>query len=152
VPEQLVPDGAITGLDQLEGTVLGGPVRAGEVLTDVRVSPVGPLTGLPDDLVLTHVPVPDAALGAVLRPGLRVDVLSTVDGSVVADDVLVAATSMAPGADSGLDLAGGRADEQPSGFFAAVSPEQAGRLATASGQRLPGSGVTVVLRPAGPPG
>lgn len=138
-----VPDGALTSVDQVSG-VAAGPVRRGEVLTDVRLNPAAAIRGLGDDLVLAYVPVAEGGLAAVLTAGSRVDVLSTTDGSVLAADVLV--TSPAPSSRSAGATAY-LAEQAPAGVFVAVSPEQAARLATSSAPDLPGAGVVIVLRP-----
>lgn len=142
VPADAVPDGALTSVDQARG-VAAGPVRRGEVLTDVRLNPAAALRGLDDDLVLAYVPVGEGGLVAVLTAGSRVDVLSTTDGSVLAADVVVISPAPAsPSAGATTYLA----EQAPAGIFVAVSPEQAGRLATSSAPDLPGAGVTVVVR------
>lgn len=140
LPPEMVPAGALTALAQLQDAVASGPVRSGEVLTDVRVTPAGLLHGLEDHLVLAHVPVADPAVVAALPPGVRVDVLSTVDGSVVAGDVLVVSAAVDPTVAAA------------SGFFAAVTEQDAARLAVATAPELLGAGVTVVIRGASDPG
>ncbi|GAA1138216.1 Flp pilus assembly protein CpaB [Ornithinicoccus hortensis] len=147
-PADTLPAGTFTRAEDLRGEVTNAPLRAGEPVTDLRVGFAATLTGLSGDLVLTHVPVTDHALAGALRPGTRVDVLSTVDGSLLAGDVLV--TALSPAGQHGSDLgfsATGDADS-PAGFYAAVTDDEAARLAPATGPAgaLTG-GVTVVLRP-----
>lgn len=134
VPEDLVPSGALTGPGQAEGLSTTAPLREGEILTDLRVSPQGPLEGLDEDLVLAHLPLSVPDLASTLRPGLRVDILTTTDGSVLATDVLLVQRV------SGSEAAGGV------GYLVAVTPEQAGALAVAGRSNAPGAGLTVVLR------
>lgn len=149
LPEEVVPDGVFTRVEDVHGDVVNAPLRAGEPLTDVRVGLADTLTGLPDGLVLTHVPVPEPALAAMVRPGTRVDLLSAVDGSVLAGDVLVAALSTPRDDSPDLGLGADVAAAAPAGFYAAVTDDEAARLATATG--VMSGGVTVVLRRPEPP-
>lgn len=138
VPADLVPEGALTDATAVRGTVTTAPLRAGEILTDLRVSAPASMEGLDPELVLAHLPLQDPSLAGVLQPGLRVDVLTTGDGGVVAEDVLLVRRVAQPtGSGSGAD---------PLSYLVAVTPEQAGRLAAASGRDLPGQGLTVVIR------
>lgn len=99
-PAILVPAGTLTPADETDGRVLATGVRAGEVLTDVRL--VGP--GLVDSLEPGTSAVPvrltDAGVGALLRPGDRID-LYAVSGDPVApttnrttDSRLIAANAL----------------------------------------------------------
>ncbi len=134
VPADLVPRGALTDADSAHGAVTTAPLRAGEILTDLRVAPDGPLEGLDPDLVLAHLPLTRPDLAGVLRPGSRVDVLTTVDGTVLAEDVVVVRQVSPADSDGAL------------GFLVAVTPEDASSLAVAGGRDVPGAGLTVVLR------
>lgn len=144
VPAALVPAGALTQESQVHGQVSTAPLRAGEILTDLRVSPGAGLAGLDAGLVLAHLPLADLSLAASLQPGMRVDVLDSSDGAVIAKDVLLAQHLAGPDGGGALD---GGADTL--GFLVAVTPEQASRLAAASGEGLPGHGLTVVIRRGG---
>lgn len=135
MPASLVPAGALSDPVAVHGTVTTAPLRTGEVLTDLRVSPRGPLAGLAPDLVLAHLPLTDPQLSSVLRPGTSVDVLSTIDGAVLADDILI--VQRVPGVD---------ATAETQSFLVAVTPGQAEQLAAATGADLPGQGLTVVIR------
>lgn len=71
------PDGAERSVDTVVGRTLAGPARRGETLTDVRLlgprlaeSAVGP------DARIVALPLADAALLDLLRPGDVVDVVS----------------------------------------------------------------------------
>lgn len=141
MPADLVPAGALTEQGQAVGSVISTPVRAGEILTDLRLSASAPLAGLDPDLVLAHLPLRDPQLAAVLRPGTRVDVLTTGDGTVLASDVLLAQRVT----DEQQGLAAG-ATGAPVGFLVAVTPEQASRIAAGAEGDLPGAGLTVVIR------
>lgn len=140
MPADLVPTGALSEPALVHGAVTTAPMRAGEVVTDVRVSPEGPLEGLDAELVLAHLPLADQHLAAVVRPGARVDVLSTTDGAVVARDVLVVQQAASP------ETTGGPTSVS---FLVAVTGSQAERLAAAGGADLPGHGLTVVIRRSG---
>ncbi|NLU82604.1 SAF domain-containing protein [Rhodococcus sp. HNM0569] len=73
-----VPSGATPRLDDVTGRVLTGPVRAGEVVTDVRVmSPrlAAATTGI-DDARVVPVRLADEGVTGLLREGDRVDVLA----------------------------------------------------------------------------
>lgn len=106
-----LPEGAQTELAAVIGTIIAGPVRRGEVLTDVRL--LGPrlaeATAGPDArIVPLH--LADTALLDMIRPGDVVDVL-TVGGEqedsrplVVATDAVVVLVSEKPkGTGSGTD-------------------------------------------------
>lgn len=87
-PRALVPDGALTRTGQAVGRTLAGPVRAGEVLTDVRL--LGPALlatatgfdgttgsgGGAGDLVAVPLRIADPGVVGLLRPGDRVDVIA----------------------------------------------------------------------------
>ncbi len=133
VPDHLVPDGALTEVAQ--GALTTAPLRAGEILTDLRIAPDGPLEGLDPGLVLAHLPLTVPDLAGSLHPGLRVDVLTTVDGTVLAKEVLL--VQQVRGPESGNDTVS---------FLVAVTPEEASRLAVAGSSEAPGAGLTVVLR------
>lgn len=110
-----LPDGAQRAVSDLLGITLAGPVRRGEVLTDVRLlgprlaeSAVGP------DARIVPLHLADAAMLDLIRPGDVVDVL-TVTGDqpgaaqqtrplVVATDAVVVLVSEKPkGGGSGSD-------------------------------------------------
>ncbi|PRC52097.1 flagellar biosynthesis protein FlgA, partial [Mycobacterium sp. ITM-2017-0098] len=69
--------GAHTRVDAVVGTTLAGPARRGEVLTDVRV--LGPRlaeSAAGPDARIVPIPLADAALMDVLRPGDIVDIVA----------------------------------------------------------------------------
>jgi pilus assembly protein CpaB len=77
-PAALVPAGAVRAPPEVAGRVLAGAARAGEPLTDVRLTgreSAARLTGRPDD---TAVPVrlADPDVAGLLTPGSRVDVVT----------------------------------------------------------------------------
>lgn len=76
-PEPLVPVGALPPDHPAAGSSLRSPVRAGEVLTGVRLADP-PAAGHGPDLVAAPVRVADPGAVALLRPGSRIDVLAAV--------------------------------------------------------------------------
>lgn len=95
LPKSVVPRGASDDGDLLVGRLLGGPVRAGEPLTDRRVVDPRDLSGYGVvDPVLSTVALADAAVLRALRPGDVVDIVATdPEGTpeVVAGKAVVAA-------------------------------------------------------------
>ena len=75
VPVALAPLGALTGVPAAAGQLLSGPVRRGEILTDVRTVGSALLTGQPAGLRAVLLRVTDPATAAVVRAGDHVDVL-----------------------------------------------------------------------------
>jgi pilus assembly protein CpaB len=149
VPRAAVPAGTVTA-DRLVGDVLAAPVRAGEVLTDVRVLGSANAAVAPGHLAL---PVRLGDAGAVqwLRPGVRVRVLAVladpVSGEVtnepaarvVAREVVVLDVPDRGGGGLGLD--GGGTD----GTVVLLSvPEPDARAVAAAGA---GGWLTVALLP-----
>ncbi|MBB2990985.1 Flp pilus assembly protein CpaB [Mycolicibacterium iranicum] len=105
-----VPDGAHTEIDAVVGKTFAGPARRGEIVTDVRL--LGPRlaesTAGPDARIVP-IPLADAALTDLVRPGDVVDIVAApADDSeraeLVATDavvVLVSAKENAMGARNG---------------------------------------------------
>lgn len=96
LPPDAVPEGSIA---DAAGRTLAAPVRAGEVITDVRL--VGSdLADAHPDLTTLPVRLPDAGLADLLESGDRIDLIATdpqAGGSrVVAADALVLATPPTP--------------------------------------------------------
>lgn len=114
VPAALVPAGALTDPEDAVGRLLGGPVRAGEALTDVRLLGAGLLPPGPE--VAVPVRVAEPATAALVRVGDIVDVLSAApDGGPTAPTVAAGVRVLsvpAPGDDPGegalLVVAAGR--------------------------------------------
>ncbi|WP_019932798.1 SAF domain-containing protein [Nocardia sp. BMG111209] len=80
-PADTLPEGAIRDVAAVLGSTLGTAVRAGEVLTDLRV--VGPrlaaaAAGTAEARIVAIRPA-DAAVADVLRPGDRVDVIAAAE-------------------------------------------------------------------------
>jgi len=99
LPSGLVPAGALSPGEAVEGRLTAGAVRAGEPLTDVRLVGPGLLALHADDgLVAVPVRLADPASTALVRPGDRVDVLaagSSPDGPPVASVVAAAVRVLA---------------------------------------------------------
>ncbi|MHC9296644.1 SAF domain-containing protein [Mycobacterium sp. LTG2003] len=111
-----LPEGARSDLDGIVGATLAGPVRRGEVLTDVRV--LGPRlaeSAAGPDARIVPLQLGDAALLDLIRPGDVVDVLTVTEDSpdapqparpvVVATDAVVVLVSDKPKATGGNRVA-----------------------------------------------
>jgi pilus assembly protein CpaB len=72
-PPDLVPAGALADPADAAGRVLVGAARAGEPLTDARLTGAGPLPG---DAAAVPVRLADPDVAALLLPGTRVDVVT----------------------------------------------------------------------------
>ncbi|MGH3437127.1 MAG: Flp pilus assembly protein CpaB [Sciscionella sp.] len=81
LPPDALPDRVLTTPAAATGRALAGAVRSGEPITDVRV--VGPantrLTTGNADAATVGVRLADAGVAELLRPGMRVDVVSSGD-------------------------------------------------------------------------
>jgi pilus assembly protein CpaB len=138
VSADAAPGGAMSSPPMAVGRVLAGPVRSGEPLTDVRF--VGPAdtaltTGDPNS-VAVPVRLADPGVADLLRPGIRVDVV-TLDPDRQSDPVLAGNATVVTIRDTaGTQGQSGRL------VVVAVPRQLATRLAAAS-LRQP---VTVTLR------
>ncbi|MCE0485685.1 SAF domain-containing protein [Ornithinimicrobium sediminis] len=131
VPEDVVPTGGLTDPAEAVGRASSTAWQAGQVLTGADVSVAALADGLGPGTVVAHLPLGNPPLAAAATAGTRVDVLSVVDGSTLATDVLVL----------GPDSAGG------AGLFVALPAERAGQMAAHTGSGVLEAGVTVVLHP-----
>lgn len=90
-----VPDGTPDGLPAVLGATTAGPVRRGEVLTDVRV--LGPrlteATAGPDTRIVS-LHLADAALVDLVHPGDVVDVVAAADAGSPAGPRVVATNAV----------------------------------------------------------
>jgi len=126
-PEALLPEGALTDRPTAVGRSVGGPVREGEPLTDVRLLGSGLLhrTGL----VAVPVRLADGATAALLRAGDRVDVLAA---STSSDRPVARAVTVAPA----VQVLAVPKDQETTGDGAlvvvAATPDIAARLAAAA--------------------
>lgn len=84
-PAALAPAGALDAPDGAVGRVLIGAARAGEPLTDVRLTGSSPVAG---DAAAVPVRLADPGIAALLRPGGRVDVVTL--GEQAGDAVVLA--------------------------------------------------------------
>lgn len=141
LPAAAVPRGALTPSSPslTDGSVLAGPVRRGEVLTDVRLTgTAGLLASLAPGEVALPVPVASALPEGLVSPGQRVAVLA-VDGTgrwgaeeaapqgALVGSALVLAVDRGPVA-SGL-LAGGGGS---TAVVLALAEDDAARVASAT--------------------
>jgi Flp pilus assembly protein CpaB len=139
LPADLLPAGALSTVRAATGHVLGGALRAGEPITDVRLVDTG-LPGGPPGTSAVPVRLADPGVADLLRPGVRVDV-------VTADQI------DDPGSNTGAVLATGAivltvrdADTAPGqrGRLVVLAlPEQVATRVAAVSLRQP---VTVTLR------
>ena len=91
MPTDLLPTGALTTVRAATGHVLGGAVRAGEPITDVRLVDSG-LSGETPGMSAVPVRLADPAVADLLHPGVRVDVVTidqTDDPAVLASGAIV---------------------------------------------------------------
>jgi len=145
-PDDIRPSGAQTDPALVTGRTLSAGLTAGEAVTTSRVRGAGLLVGLGAGEVAAHVPLQDAQLAAILRPGDHVDVIAGADGSRLARDLVVLAVDGTDHEGSGWVGAG---SPPPGGVLLAVTDAVAADLARATAPDLPGAGVTLVLRPGG---
>lgn len=102
IPTDLLPAGALTTVQAAAGHVLGGALRAGEPITDVRLVDSG-LAGSPPGSSAVPVRLADPAVADLLHPGVRVDVV-TQDPTQSGDPPPV--PSIAPSVDPPVDSSG----------------------------------------------
>ncbi|WP_068427604.1 SAF domain-containing protein, partial [Piscicoccus intestinalis] len=122
------------------GQVLAHSMERGEVLTAARLRPARELTGLTLDERALHVPVSDRGSLALVRPGDRVDVVSSATGELVGAGLLVLS----------IDAASEEGDSDAAGLVLAVPPADVGRIVPAAvGSNA--DGVQVALRADRPP-
>ncbi|MDG4665859.1 SAF domain-containing protein [Mycobacterium sp. 236(2023)] len=105
-----VPEGALHDVASVVGATVAGPARRGEVLTDVRL--LGPRlaeSAAGPDARIVPIPLADAALMDLVRPGDVVDIVAApaddaAEGRLIATDgivVLVSAKENGVGGRSG---------------------------------------------------
>lgn len=128
VPEHTVPEGAVSSTTGITGQRVTGPVRAGEIITDVRLVSAALLDGWGQDLAAVPVRIADPAAVRLARPGDVLDIIAAdVSGAggahVLASDVPVLAVPS--GSESGA-LGDGAL------LVVAATPDQVRDLADAS--------------------
>jgi Flp pilus assembly protein CpaB len=126
VPAALLPEGVLIDSADVLGRSVGGPVRRGEALTDVRLLGSGLLQR--PGLVAVPVRLADAATAALLRAGDRVDVLATPTGG---DARSTRATVVAGGVQV-LAVPTGQEGDDGALVVVAATTEAAARLAAAA--------------------
>ena len=93
-PKRLAAAGALTPQDDPVGRLLAGAIRAGEVLTDVRLLGPGLIDALDHGLRAVPVRLTDAGVGALLRAGDRIDLYAIKTGVDTGQSSLVAAYAL----------------------------------------------------------
>jgi Flp pilus assembly protein CpaB len=139
MPLALVPSGTSDTPRLLRGRTLSGPVRAGAAFTDADLSVAALARGQPDGGVVAHVSLSSASLARAATPGTHVEVVSTADGTVLADDAVV------------LDAHADADSAEAPGVFVAVTAAQARQIAGSASAGQPpggGAGLTLVILPA----
>ncbi len=104
VPE--LPDGAVRRSADAVGRVLSGPVRKGELLTDVRLVPIGGWVAGPGRVAVPVRPA-DPGTADLLNTGVHVAVLAVAENgssTVLATDAVVLAIPPPATSDSGKRL------------------------------------------------
>lgn len=96
VPEDAVPDGAVSPTADIAGKQVSGPLRAGEIITDMRLMGAALLDGWGPNLAAVPVRIADPAAARLARPGDVLDIIAAdVSGAggaqVLASDVPVLA-------------------------------------------------------------
>ena len=125
LPPGLRPSGAVADAESVVGQVLAAAIRAGEVITDVRLVGAGVTALLPAGEVAAPVRLADLAVAALVRAGDRIDVLATLDGSATAEVIAQGALVLAAAGPGG-----GALDDGSAGLLlVAVAPGTAARLA-----------------------
>lgn len=144
-PQAVRPSRGYSRIDAAVGATLAGPLAAGDAVTRDRLVGSALLHGLPADRVIAHIPLADAGILQALRPGDRVDALSTQDGTVIGHDLVVLATGADIGVRPNTALTSGDAPGQQ-GVLVAATRGTAARLAVSQGAPAPGAGVMLTMR------
>lgn len=137
VARSAVPSGALPSVDTVDGRTTAGPVRRGELLTDVRLLGAALLDGYGPGLVASPVRIADPAAAELLQVGDTVDVLAApvAEASLGPARVVAAAVPVisVPQQSTG-GLAGLDAAPLAEGAFLvlATTPKVAADLATAA--------------------
>lgn len=128
VPDDAVPDGAVSSLSDLAGQQISGPVRAGEIFTDVRLVGRSLLDGWGPDLAAVPVRIADPAAVRLARPGDVIDIIAADVSGAGGAHVLAAGVpvlAVPSGSDAGMPADGAL-------LVVAATPEQVRELAGAS--------------------
>ncbi len=91
----LLPEGALSDLQQIEGKEVSSLIVSGEVISEARFSASQTEITIPENLVAVSVPAKDVqAVGGAIKAGSRVDVYATgVNTSCLGKNILVLATN-----------------------------------------------------------
>ena len=128
VPSDALPDGAVAAMAEVQGRRTAGPIRAGEIITDVRLVGAALLDGWGDDLAAVPVRIADPATAQLVRPGDVVDIVATdVSGAGVAGILAAAVPVLAVPVDAETSFASDGAL-----LVVAATPEQVRDLAAAA--------------------
>jgi pilus assembly protein CpaB len=125
MPPHLVPAGAAAAREPVVGETVAGPMRAGEVVTDVRLVGRPLVSGYPRGTVAAPVRIHDSAVAGLLSVGDRIDVYAARSDTRIADLVVGDAAVMALPRDDDPGEGGGL-------LILAVTSAQAAALATAA--------------------
>ncbi|MGB5951168.1 MAG: SAF domain-containing protein, partial [Ornithinimicrobium sp.] len=141
LPESAVSTRASSAPADWVGKRIVVPLRRGDIVTSTHVSLAAMAQGQPPGHVVVHLPLGSPALARAAAPGTRVDVMSTLDGVVLADDVVVLDNGRGAGAD----------EREGPGVFVVVDHAEAAAItshgAQTSAATLAGTAITVALRP-----
>lgn len=85
-----LPAGALTTTSDVHGQRAAGPIRAGEVITDVRLVGSALLDGWGADLAAVPVRIADPGAAQLVRPGDVIDIVATDMSGAVSASVLAA--------------------------------------------------------------
>lgn len=127
VPVDAVPDGAVPSVVDITGRRISGPVRAGEIITDVRLVSTALLDGWGPNLAAVPVRIADPAAARLARPGDVVDIIAADMAGAGGASVLAAGVPVLAVPPEGTDaLADGAL------LVVAATPAQVRELADAS--------------------
>ena len=135
MPRDLLPAGAVKSLRAAAGHVLGGALRAGEPITNVRLVDTG-LAGEAPGSSAVPVRLADPGVADLLHPGVRVDVV-TMDPNQTDDPLLASGAIVLTVRDADSALG------QHGRLVVLALPEQVATRVAAVSLRQP---VTVTLR------
>jgi pilus assembly protein CpaB len=125
MPPQLVPAGAAASREDVIGEVVAGPMRAGEVVTDLRLLGPSLVAGYPRGTVAAPIRVRDAAVAGLLNVGDRIDVYAARSDTALADLVAAEVTVVALPRDDDASQQGGLVVLAVTGAEAAALAEAA---------------------------
>ena len=125
------------------GTVLTGPINAGEPITTTRVHTRRNWPGVAHGRVIIGVAVTDTAIMRVVHPGDRVDLMNTGKAATVASDVPIVSVLDHPVEQGGT--LGSPVPSQPPAVLVAVTPHDAAAIGSATAARSGGLGGGIQL-------